>query len=147
VIPLTSCGIRCTTFPRHCAASQCTALPYPCVLPPDMASSCNHAAQYHIPRLLLFTLVIFDAVPCSVLRVIVRGRLNQFSDLPDVRPGLESRCRQFFILSVACRTASVVCGQSSRLLTQMFRVRFPELPHFLLAVGLERGQLSPREDK
>jgi hypothetical protein len=33
-------------------------------------------------------------------------------------------------------------GQSSWLQIQMSRVRFPELPDFLKAVGLERGPLS-----
>jgi hypothetical protein len=38
-------------------------------------------------------------------------------------------------------------GQSSRLLTQRFWVRFPSLPHFLSSSGSGTRSTQPREDK
>jgi hypothetical protein len=40
-----------------------------------------------------------------------------------------------------------VSGQSSWLLNQRFRVRFPELPNFLSSSGSGTGSTQPYEDK
>jgi hypothetical protein len=41
----------------------------------------------------------------------------------------------------------VSSGQTSWLKTQMFRDRFPEIPHFLGSSGSGTGSTQPREDK
>jgi hypothetical protein len=56
------------------------------------------------------------------------------------------RLKGLFINTFFIRTASVVCGQSSWLQIQRFRVWFPALPDFLRSSESGMGSTQPREN-